>query len=158
MGRAIAGRGFRLVYGGGSVGLMGALADAALAAGGEVVGVLPRVLFRSEVLHTGLTALHDVATMHERKALMAELSDAFVALPGGFGTLDELFEMTTWIQLNIQRRKPVGILDVEGYFGDLRAFIERATGDGFIPRRESEWIVHDTAAESLLDRMFAADR
>jgi uncharacterized protein (TIGR00730 family) len=156
MGRAIAARGLQLVYGGGSVGLMGTVADAALGAGGEAVGVLPRLLFRSEVMHTGLTALHDVGSMHERKALMAELSDAFVALPGGFGTLDELFEMTTWIQLKLSRRKPVGILDIDGYFAPLRAFIERGVRDGFIPAREGAWIAYDTDAGALLDRLAAA--
>ncbi|HEY2943327.1 MAG TPA: TIGR00730 family Rossman fold protein [Vicinamibacteria bacterium] len=120
-----------LVYGGGSVGLMGTVADAALAAGGEVVGVIPEALAGKEVAHTGLTRLHVVKSMHERKALMAGMADAFVALPGGFGTLDELFEAITWGQLGIHR-KPIGLLDVEGYFAPLLAFVDRAVGDGFI--------------------------
>jgi uncharacterized protein (TIGR00730 family) len=120
-----------LVYGGGSVGLMGVVADAALAGGGEVIGVIPESLAAKEVAHRGLTRLHVVGSMHERKALMAELADGFVALPGGYGTLDELFEAITWGQLGIHR-KPIGLLDVEGYFGPLVALVEGAVGAGFI--------------------------
>jgi uncharacterized protein (TIGR00730 family) len=119
------------VYGGGSIGLMGAVADAVLAAGGEVHGVIPDSLVGQEVAHSGLTRLHVVRSMHERKALMAEMADAFVALPGGYGTLDELFEAITWAQLGIHR-KPIGLLDVEGYFASLLAFVDRAVEDGFI--------------------------
>jgi uncharacterized protein (TIGR00730 family) len=152
LGAEIARRGLRLVYGGGSVGLMGIVADGALAAGGEVVGVLPVELFKREVAHPGLTRLYDVATMHERKALMASLSDAFVAMPGGYGTLDELFEMTTWSQLAIQR-KPVGVLDVAGYFSELRAFLRRAEADGFLSARHAGLIAFDTSPQRLLDEL-----
>src|SRR5580658_7185906 len=131
LGAALASRGIRVVYGGASVGLMGIVANAALAAGGEVVGVLPGALFRTEVAHEGLTALHRVGSMHERKALMTELSDAFIALPGGFGTYDELFEATTWAQLGIHH-KPIALLDVAGYFAPLRALITAAVDSGFI--------------------------
>ena len=117
-GRAIARRGLKLVYGGAAVGLMGALADAALAAGGEVVGVIPGALVEREIAHAGLTELHPVKSMHERKSLMADLSDGFIALPGGAGTLEELFEIWTWAQLG-HHRKPVGIVNVEGFFDAL---------------------------------------
>jgi hypothetical protein len=132
MGRAVASRGAGLVYGGGRVGLMGAVADGALAAGGEVVGVIPRTLMDRELGHRGLTSLRVVETMHERKALMAELSDAFVALPGGIGTLEELFEAWTWAGLGIHR-KPVALLDVEGYWQPLVAMAERMVTEGFLP-------------------------
>jgi len=138
-----------LVYGGGSIGLMGTLADAALAAGGEVVGVIPEALAGKEVAHTGLTRLHVVKSMHERKALMAEMADAFVALPGGFGTLDELFEAITWGQLGIHR-KPIGLLDVEGYFAPLLAFVDRAVGDGFIRPPYRELFVVSATVDGLL--------
>jgi len=131
LGRRLAEHGVGLVYGGGSVGLMGRVADAALAAGGEVVGVIPEALAGKEVAHPGLTRLHVVKSMHERKALMAEMADAFVALPGGFGTLDELFEAITWGQLGLHR-KPIGLLDVEGYFAPLVSFVDRAVEDGFV--------------------------
>jgi uncharacterized protein (TIGR00730 family) len=138
-----------LVYGGGSIGLMGTLADAALAAGGEVVGVIPEALAGKEVAHTRLTRLHVVKSMHERKALMAEMGDAFVALPGGFGTLDELFEAITWGQLGIHR-KPIGLLDVEGYFAPLLAFVDRAVGDGFIRPPYRELFVVSATVDGLL--------
>jgi uncharacterized protein (TIGR00730 family) len=129
--RELARTGRTLVYGGGSVGLMGVLADAMLAAGGDVVGVLPRGLFAAEVAHEGLTELHEVGSMHERKVVMAKLSDGFIALPGGFGTLDELFEMVTLTQLGIHH-KPVALLDVDGFFAGTHAQIERAVESGFI--------------------------
>jgi len=132
LGTELARRGIELVTGGGGTGMMGAVADAVLAAGGRVQGVIPRLLVQREVAHRALTRLHLVDTMHERKALMAELSDAFVALPGGLGTLDELFEALTWAQLGIHT-KPIGVLDVAGYFGPLRALIEHAIEGGFIP-------------------------
>lgn len=138
-----------LVYGGGSVGLMGTVADAVLAAGGDVVGVIPEALAGKEVAHTGLTRLHVVKSMHERKALMAEMADAFVALPGGFGTLDELFEAITWGQLGIHR-KPIGLLDVEGYFAPLLAFVDRAVGDGFIRPPYRELFVVSATVDGLL--------
>jgi len=131
LGTLFADRGIRLVYGGGAVGLMGALADAVLAGGGEVVGVLPRGLFRREVAHTGLTELIEVASMHERKQLMFDLSDAFVALPGGLGTLEELAEITTWAQLGVHT-KPIVVLDEAGYWAGLRAFLDGAVAGGFL--------------------------
>ena len=144
LGTRLAEQGLGLVYGGGSVGLMGTVADAALAAGGEVVGVIPDALAGKEIAHPGLTRLHVVKSMHERKALMTELSDAFVALPGGFGTLDELFEAITWAQLGIHR-KPIGLLDVEGYFASLVSFVDRAVEDGFVrPPYRGLFVVSET--------------
>ena len=130
-GREVARRGLAIVYGGGNVGLMGVVADAALAAGGRVVGVLPRFLQERELGHAGLSELHLVESMHERKARMAELSDAFVALPGGLGTLEELFEAWTWMQLGLQH-KPCGLLAVGGFFDPLLAFLDRASEEGFV--------------------------
>jgi uncharacterized protein (TIGR00730 family) len=154
VGREIARRGLQLVYGGASVGLMGILADSALAGGADVVGVLPRTLFKREVAHTGLTYLRSVETMHERKALMAELSDGFLALPGGYGTLDELFEMTTWAQLGIHR-KPVVVLDVANYFAPLRSFVARAVTDGFIAQAHAALIGYAQTAAEALDKLSA---
>jgi uncharacterized protein (TIGR00730 family) len=131
LGRLLADRGIRLVYGGGSVGLMGILADACLDRGGEVVGVIPKGLFAREVAHDGLTELHEVHSMHERKQLMFDLADAFVALPGGLGTLEELAEVTTWAQLGLHR-KPIVVLDTSGFWGPLVAQLDRATADGFL--------------------------
>jgi len=131
LGAALAGEGIGVVYGGGNVGLMGAVADAALAAGGEVVGVIPDFLLAKELGHTGVTRLEVVPSMHERKALMAELADGFVALPGGFGTFDELFEILTWGQLGLHA-KPVVALDVAGYFEPLVAMVARAEAAGFL--------------------------
>jgi uncharacterized protein (TIGR00730 family) len=130
-GAAVAGRGLELVYGGASVGLMGLVADGALAEGGEVIGVIPDELFGDEVAHAGLTELHVVGSMHERKALMSELADAFVALPGGFGTIEEVMEAVTWTQLGIHA-KPVGLLDVDGFYDHLVAFLDRAVDDGLL--------------------------
>ncbi len=115
LGSELVARGYGLIYGGGQVGLMGVIADTVLAAGGEAIGVMPRVLFPKEVAHQNLTALYEVESMHERKALMADLADGFIAMPGGFGTYDELFEMITWAQLGIHQ-KPIGLLNVAGYF------------------------------------------
>jgi uncharacterized protein (TIGR00730 family) len=129
--RAVAGRGLGLVYGGASVGLMGVMADAALAAGAEVVGVVPRPLVERELAHDGLSELHVVETMHERKALMADLSDGFLALPGGAGTLEELFEVWTWAQLGLHG-KPCGLLDVDGYYRGLAAFLDHAVAQRFL--------------------------
>ena len=145
-------RGVGLVYGGASVGLMGALADAVLAAGGEAVGVIPRGLVAREVAHRGLTALHVVDTMHERKRRMAELSDAFVALPGGLGTLEELFEVWTWALLGIHA-KPVALLDVRGYWAPLLAFLEAAVARGFVRESQRAMVLVDDDAERLLDRV-----
>jgi uncharacterized protein (TIGR00730 family) len=154
LGTTLATRGKRLIYGGGSVGLMGVLADAALEAGGEVIGVLPAALFRSEVAHAGLTTLHRVDSMHERKALMTELADAFIALPGGFGTFDELFEATTWAQLGIHR-KPIGVLDVADYFAPLRALIAHAVSQGFVHPEHAALLAFETSAPVLLERLAA---
>jgi len=152
LGRVLAGRGIGVVYGGARVGLMGALADAALAAGGEVIGVIPEALVAKEVAHQGLTALHIVGSMHERKARMADLSDGFIALPGGWGTLDELFEVLTWAQLGLHR-KPVGLLNVEGYFDGLLAFIEHSIEEGFVRREYRGMIAMAVSVPVLLDQM-----
>lgn len=150
LGVEIARRGMGLVYGGSGQGLMGVVADAALAAGGEVIGVQPRGLFVREVPHSRLTELRKVGSMHERKALMAELSDGFIALPGGFGTCDELFEAVTWAQVGIHH-KPVGLLDVNGYFSALLAFVAHATAEGFIPPEHARLLTCATDPAALLD-------
>lgn len=124
-------RGFGIVYGGGRVGLMGVLADAALAAGGEVIGVIPEALATKEIAHGGVTQLHVVSTMHERKALMADLSDGFIALPGGFGTMDEFCEILTWAQLRIHD-KPVALLNCDGYYDELLALFDKMVREGFV--------------------------
>lgn len=152
LGGLLAAAGVRLVYGGGAVGLMGELADAVLGAGGEVVGVLPRGLFSREVAHGGLTELHEVATMHERKQLMFELSDAFVALPGGLGTLEELAEITTWAQLGIHRR-PIAVVDVAGYWQPLRRLFERATHDGFLVPTSRDLVVWVDGVDQVLEAL-----
>ncbi len=131
LGRTLATAGIGLVYGGASVGLMGRLADSTLAAGGEVIGVIPRAMVELEVAHHGLSDLRVVASMHERKALMADLADAFIALPGGLGTLDELFEILTWAQLGLHE-KPIGLLDAGAYFAPLLAFLDGAVEARFI--------------------------
>ena len=138
------------MYGGGRVGLMGVVADAALAAGGEVVGIIPSALDEREVAHQSLSELHVVETMHERKALMAERSDAFLALPGGFGTLEEFFEAVTWLQLGYHT-KPSGLLDVEGYFAPLLAWMERAVRDGFVRASDRARVLSGTDVDVLLD-------
>ena len=149
LGRFLAGRKIGVVYGGGRIGLMGAVADGALAAGGEVIGVIPEKLKSLEVGHDGLTELFVVDSMHARKAMMAHLSDAFIALPGGWGTMEEVFEVTTWTQLNYHR-KPVGLLNVAGYFDHLRNFIQHAADSGFIrPLHKGLMQVADTP-EALL--------
>lgn len=153
-GQALAARDIGVVFGGGSVGMMGLVADAVLDAGGEAVGVIPHGLAAREVGHPGLTALHVVDTMHERKALMADLSDGFVALPGGLGTLEELMEVWTWAQLGIHRR-PVGLLNVDGYYDGLLTFVNHAVREGFV--RESHralLLVADTPG-ALLDALEA---
>lgn len=155
-GQALAARGLGLVYGGGSVGLMGAVADATLAAGGEVVGVIPRALELRELAHRRLTTLHVVGSMHERKARMAELADGFLALPGGMGTLEELAEILTWAQLGLHAR-PVGLLDVAGYYGALIAFFDRAAGEGFVRPEHRRLLLVGSEPGPLLDR-FAAWR
>lgn len=150
LGRAIAGRGLRLVYGGGRVGLMGVVADAALGAGGEVVGVMPKMLVEREISHPGLTELHVVASMHERKALMNDLADGFVALPGGFGTLEELFEVLTWGQLGLHG-KPCGLLDGSGYYAPLLAFFDRMVEEGFLKEEHRVRVLCAPHPEELLD-------
>jgi uncharacterized protein (TIGR00730 family) len=151
-GAALAGRGLGLVYGGGRVGLMGAVADAALAGGGEVIGVIPQELVDRELAHDGLTELHVVGSLHERKALMAELADAFVALPGGFGTLDELLEQLTWSQLGLHA-KPIGLYEVEDYWRPLIALARHATEEGFVRESDLAQIAVGGEAEGLLDRL-----
>ncbi len=150
--RSIVAAGIGLVYGGGRVGLMGALADSALAEGGEVVGVIPSALERREVAHTGLTELHVVGSMHERKAMMVELADAFVALPGGFGTMDELVEAVTWSQLGIHA-KPIGLLDVEGYWRPLRALVDHAVDQGFVRAAHRDRLVWAEDADELVEAL-----
>jgi uncharacterized protein (TIGR00730 family) len=152
LGCLLAERGLGLVYGGGHIGLMGVLADAARAAGGEVVGVIPQALADKELAHTGLTALHVVATMHQRKALMADLADGFAALPGGFGTADELFEILTWSQLGLHAR-PVGLLNVAGYFDPLLAWLDHAVGERFLRPEHRRLLLTADAPETLLDRL-----
>jgi len=156
LGRALAEAGLGLVYGGASVGLMGAVADAALAAGGEVVGVIPQALVDREIAHPGLTELRVVGSMHERKALMVELGDAFAALPGGAGTLDELFETFTWAQLGIHA-KPCALLEVDGYWRELNAFLDRAVAAGFLraDHREKLLVAHDAPGLLAAFRAYA---
>ena len=152
LGALLAQRGQTLVFGGGRVGLMGALADAALAAGGEVIGVMPHALVQREAAHRGLTRLHIVDSMHERKAMMSELADGFIALPGGIGTLEELFEVWTWGHLGVHA-KPIGLLGVAGYWSSLVAFLDHMGQEGFMRpnTRELLLIEHDPA--NLLERM-----
>ena len=154
MGRTLAERGTGLVYGGGRVGLMGEVADAVLAAGGEVTGVIPRGLMEREVGHRGLTSLEVVGTMHERKARMADLADGFVALPGGYGTLDELCEVLTWSQLGIHA-KPCGVLNVEGYFDALLALFDHSVAEGFVRPAHRALVLEGAEPGELLDRMAA---
>lgn len=153
LGDALGRRGIRLVYGGASVGLMGVVADAALAAGGEAVGVIPEPLFGKEVAHLGLTRLHRVASMHERKTLMYELSDGFVALPGGMGTLEEIFEILTWAQLGLHQ-KPCGFLNVDGYFDPLLAFLDEMAAKGFLKEKHRA-LIHVAADVDGLLKAFA---
>jgi hypothetical protein len=150
LGRTLAERGLGVVYGGGSVGLMGVVADAALAAGGEVVGVIPRALQLRELGHAGLTALHVVGSMHERKAKMAELADGFVAMPGGMGTLEELAEILTWAQLGVHA-KPCGLLDVAGYYAPLVSFLDHAVVEGFLRAEHRRILVVARDPGSLLE-------
>ena len=148
----LARRGIGLVYGGASVGLMGVLADSVLAAGGEVIGVLPRALADREIAHRGLTQLHIVESMHERKAMMAELSDAFVALPGGFGTLEEFCEAVTWTQLGLHRKR-CGLLNVAGFYDSLLVLFDRAVADGFLKPQNRLIVAADADPSALLDRL-----
>jgi uncharacterized protein (TIGR00730 family) len=154
LGALLAARGLGLVYGGARVGLMGAVADAVLGGGGEVIGVIPRSLVDKEVAHTGLTDLRVVTSMHERKALMADLSDAFIALPGGWGTLDEMFEILTWAQLGLHR-KPCGLLNVQGYFDRLLSFLDHTVEQGFVRREYDSLLSVAGTAATLLDALAA---
>jgi uncharacterized protein (TIGR00730 family) len=149
LGRTLAGAGIGLVYGGASVGLMGTIADAVLEAGGDVVGVIPQALVDREIAHPGVADLRVVGSMHERKALMADLSDGFVALPGGTGTLEELFEIYTWTQLGLHA-KPLGLLDVRGYYAGLAAFLDHAVAERFITPAHRDMLVVEQDAEQLL--------
>lgn len=144
--------GIGIVYGGGGVGLMGALADAALAQGGEVIGVIPQSLVDRELAHRRLTNLHVVGTMHERKAMMADLSDAFIAMPGGYGTLDEFCEILTWTQLGLVQ-KPCGVLNVDGYFDRLLDHFDYSVAEAFVRPEHRAMIIADDNAESLIARM-----
>ena len=152
LGRSLVGRGLGLVYGGSNIGLMGALADTVLAEGGEVIGIIPEPLVAREVAHKNLSALRVVGSMHERKALMAELADAFVALPGGFGTLEEFCEIVTWIQLGLHR-KPCGLLNVEGYYDGLLSFLNHAVAEGFILPQYRAVVLTDSEADGLLEKI-----
>jgi uncharacterized protein (TIGR00730 family) len=149
VGERLARRGIQLVYGGGHLGLMGAVADAALAAGGRVVGVIPRGLVDRELAHTRVSELRIVDTLHQRKAVMAELSDGFIALPGGLGTLEELAEVLSWAQLDLHA-KPIGLLDVGGYFAELEAFLDHALAEGFIAERHRRLLLVDDDIDHLL--------
>jgi len=150
LGRLLAQRGLGLVYGGASVGLMGAVADGALAGGGEVIGVIPRQLVEREIAHGGLTELREVTTMHERKALMAELADAVITLPGGTGTLDELFELFTWSQLGLHRM-PIGLLDVACYWQPLLAMLDHMVAERLLRAEHRGTLLVEADASALLD-------
>ncbi|MBA4602655.1 LOG family protein [Thermoactinomyces mirandus] len=153
LGRELVKKRLELVYGGSSVGLMGEIANTVLERGGIVIGVMPRNLFRKEVVHRKLTNLHEVNDMHERKAKMGELSDAFVALPGGFGTLEEIFEIVSWGQIGIHQ-KPIGMLNVAGYYDPLIEMIEKGVKGGFIPPSNGEMIVCETNPALLLEKLY----
>ena len=150
--RLLAGEGIGVVYGGGHVGLMGVLADTAMAAGGEVIGVMPRALVDREIGHTEISELRVVGSMHERKALMAELSDAFVALPGGAGTLEELFEVYTWAQLGLHD-KPCALLDVEDYYADLAGFLDHAVRERFVREEHRAMLMIERDPRALIERL-----
>ena len=154
LGGLLAARGIGLVYGGGRVGLMGVLADAVLAAGGSVTGVIPRGLYSAEIAHAGLTDLRVVPSMHERKATMAALADGFLALPGGLGTFEELLEVLTWLQLGIHR-KPVALLDVEDYWRGLRLLLDDAVAGGFVEADRAALLLVERDADAVIDRMVA---
>jgi uncharacterized protein (TIGR00730 family) len=154
LGDTLARQGIGLVYGGASVGLMGAVADAALAAGGEVIGVIPKALMERELAHRGLSECHVVPSMHARKAMMAELSDGFIALPGGIGTLEELFEVWTWAQIGYHD-KPIGLLDVADYYAPLRAFVENIVSEGFLRPAYRDMIRVDSEPARLIQALCA---
>ena len=150
--RVVVGERMKLVYGGGNIGLMGVLAEAALAAGGHVIGVTPRSLLEKEVVHSGLTDLRVVSSMHERKALMAELSDAFIALPGGLGTLEEMFEVLTWAQLGYHR-KPCGVLNVGGFYDGLTDFLDHAVAERFLKPEHRAMLLVESDPAALVARL-----
>jgi uncharacterized protein (TIGR00730 family) len=152
--RLLVGAGIGVVYGGGHVGLMGVLADTAVAEGGEVIGVMPQALVDREIGHTGISELRVVGSMHERKAVMAELSDAFIALPGGAGTLEELFEVYTWAQLGLHQ-KPCGLLDVDGYYEGLVEFLDHAVEERFVREDHRAMLMVERDPRTLLDRLRA---
>ncbi len=152
LGKAMLDEGMELVYGGAGIGLMGVLADTVLDGGGKVTGVIPDFFSRKEIAHPGLLDLLYVASMHERKRLMAEMSDGFIALPGGFGTLDELFEITTWAQLDLHR-KPIGMLNAGGYYDGLFGFMDRMLEEGFVRAAHGSMILRDEDPQRLLRRM-----
>ena len=156
MGEALVRRGITLVYGGGSVGLMGLLADTVLEGGGEVVGIIPGNLFGREVAHRGLTELIETASMHERKSLMYERSDAFAALPGGMGTLDELAEISTWRQIGLHN-KPVGLVDTDGYYQHLLQWLDRVTNDGLMSANSRSLLLSAPTSDELLDALASDD-
>jgi len=145
--------GLGLVYGGGHIGLMGVLADAVLTAGGQAIGVIPKSMIEAELAHTKLTQLHVVDTMHQRKAMMANLADGFVALPGGFGTADEFFEILTWSQLHYHA-KPIGILNVNGFFDSLLAWLDQAVEEGFLKTKHRRLLMEAREPDELLDRLW----
>ena len=152
MGKEIAHRGLGLVYGGGRVGLMGAVADAVLEEGGEVIGVIPEALIAREIAHPGLTELHVVGSMHERKRLMADLSDGFIALPGGYGTLEEFLEVLSWAQLSMHE-KPCGLLDVDSFWRPLSALFDQAVAEGFVHPDHRSLVLTEQNPDALLDLM-----
>lgn len=156
LGTLLANRGIAVVYGGGRTGLMGAVADAAMAAGGEVIGVMPHGLVEREVAHRGITSLQVVDSMHERKALIAELADAFIAMPGGLGTLEELFETWTWATLGVHR-KPLGLLDTRQFWEPLLSLVARLDQEGFLRGAPAEWLVRHDDPAHLLDRLMTFD-
>jgi hypothetical protein len=145
-----------IVYGGGNVGLMGVLADAALQAGGEVIGVIPEFLVAKEVAHKGISEMRVVASMHERKALMAELSDGFIAMPGGYGTFDEFCEILTWTQLGLQR-KPCGLLNVDGYYDPLLAMFRHAEAEQFVKPQHHQLLIAESDPALLVERLLARE-
>ncbi len=152
MGRALSERGIGLVYGAGSTGMMGRLADAVLGNGGHAIGVIPRIFETPELMHNGLSELQVVGDMHLRKARMAELADAFIAMPGGFGTFEELFEILTWSQIGLHR-KPIGVLDVNGYFAPMFHLIEHARLEGFIYSEHEQLLISGSTATDVLDKL-----
>jgi hypothetical protein len=154
LGRFLTGQGLGLVYGGGRIGLMGVVADAVLAHGGQVIGVIPQPMVSREIWHSGLTELRIVPSMHARKSLMAELADAFIALPGGFGTFEEFCEMITWSQLGIHR-KPCGLLNVAGYYDPLLQMFDHAVAEGFLKRENRELVLASPSCRELLEKMQA---